>query len=59
MTTFKVRSIFEAAVAVAKTGLSLKPNHHSQVKLVQIPDTHCMNDGLFLGSDGTFLVAKQ
>ena len=23
-------------------GLSLKPNHHNQIKLVQIPDTHCI-----------------
>ena len=31
---------FEAARAVAKIGLRLKPNHHNQVMLVQIPDTH-------------------
>ena len=30
---------FEVAGAVAKIGLTLKANHHNQVKLVQIPDT--------------------
>ena len=34
-------SIFEAVGAVAKNGLSLKPNHHNQVKLVQIRDKFC------------------
>ena len=31
----------KAAVAVRKIGLSLKPNHHNQVKLVHLPDTEC------------------
>jgi len=33
--------IFEAAWKTAKISLSLKPNHN-QVKLVKIPDTHCI-----------------
>ena len=32
---------FEADGAVANIGSSLKPNHHNQVKLVQIPGVHC------------------
>ena len=30
-----------AAWSLPEIGLSLKPNHHSHVSLVQIPDTHC------------------
>ena len=32
--------IFWASRSLPKIGLNLKPNHQSQVKLVQIPDTH-------------------
>ena len=31
---------FKATWAVVKVGLSLKPNHHNQVRLGQIPDMH-------------------
>ena len=31
----------KAAGALAKIGSSLKQNHYNQVKLDQIPDTHC------------------
>ena len=34
------KTISEASQSVPKIGLSLKPNHHSQVKRVQIPGTH-------------------
>ena len=40
LTTFEASSIFEAVGAQAKIGLTLKPNHLNQIKLVQIPDTH-------------------
>ena len=43
LTAFKVNSIFEEAETVAEIGLSLKPNHHNQVKLLQIPDQRCRN----------------
>ena len=32
-------SFFEAAGVVTQIGSSLKPNHHNQVKLAQIPGT--------------------
>ena len=41
MTDFKHIVFVEAVGAVAKIGLSLKPNHNNQVKFVQIPDTQC------------------
>jgi hypothetical protein len=34
--------IFKAAKAVSKIHLSLKPNHHNQVKLVQICEMRCI-----------------
>ena len=34
---------FEAAVLDLIIGSGLKPNHHNQVKLVNIPDTHHTN----------------
>ena len=34
--------LFEAAGTGLKIVLSLKPNHRSQVKFVQIPDGHCI-----------------
>ena len=33
---------FKAAGVVAKIGSNLKSNHQSQIKLLQIPDTHCI-----------------
>jgi len=36
LTTFEAKVFNEEAGAVLKMGLSLKPNHHSQVELVQI-----------------------
>ena len=44
MTTFEslLTTFEEASEAVTKIGLYLKPNHYNQVKLVQIPDTHCI-----------------
>ena len=42
LTTLEAIFIFEAAGVVAKIGLSLKPNQHNQVKLVQIPDAKVM-----------------
>jgi len=35
---------FEANGAVAIIGLCLKPNHHNQVTLAYISDTHGIND---------------
>jgi len=32
LTTFEASIIFEAPEAVAMIGLSLKPNHHEQIK---------------------------
>ena len=39
----KASNIFKAAGALEKFGSSLKPNHHSQVELVQIPVMYCRN----------------
>ena len=39
MTTFRVNSFFGAPWSLHKIGLSLKPTHHSQVKL----ETHSAN----------------
>ena len=55
MITFEASCIFEAAGAAAKIGLSLKPNQHKQVKLVQIPNTHCS----IVFTMRFFLVVKQ
>ena len=44
MSTFEANSIFAGCLLIQKVGLSLKPNHHNQVKLVQIPDTLCIKD---------------
>jgi len=38
----------EAAWAVLKIGLSLKPNHHKEVKLAQIRETLCTYMSLYL-----------
>ncbi len=35
---------FEAVRAVSQIGLSLKLNHHNQLKLAQIGETHCTTE---------------
>ena len=40
LTTFEQATCFRLVTKLAEIGSSLKPNHHGQVKLVQIPDTH-------------------
>ena len=40
LTTFDGINIFEAAGELVKIGSSLKSNHHNQVKLVLIHNTH-------------------
>ena len=42
---FKASSIFEADGAIVKIDSSLKPNQPNHVKLVQIPETNCMQIG--------------
>ena len=43
LTTFNVsNNFFGAARSLPEISLTLKPNQHSQVKLVQIPDTLCI-----------------
>ena len=42
LTTFEASVIFEAAGAVAKIYLSLKPDHQRQIYLAQISETLCM-----------------
>jgi len=39
--TFEASVIFGTAGSVSKTGSSLKPNHHNQVKLVQNREMLC------------------
>ena len=39
VTTFEACGTLEAAGAVSNIGLSLKPNHRKQIKLVLVPDT--------------------
>jgi hypothetical protein len=40
LTAFEASSIFEATGVVGKICLSLKLNHHGQIYLVQIDETH-------------------
>ena len=48
LTTFKVSMIFGVTFSMLKTGSCLKPNHHGQVRLDQIPDTAGNLSYLFL-----------
>ena len=41
LTTFEESVIFEAAGAVSKISLCLKPCHHKQIQLAQIGETLC------------------
>ena len=43
LTTFNVSNIFWETQALPEIGMSLKQNHHTQVKRVQIPGTHDVN----------------
>ncbi len=42
MTIFELNIVFEAAGESVKIGMSLKPNNHNKVDLVQIRETLCM-----------------
>jgi hypothetical protein len=43
-TTFELSSFLEAAGAVLKIGLSLKSNHHQEIKLAQICEMLCSSN---------------
>jgi len=41
LTAFKLALFLEAGVTVLKIGMSLKPNHHREIYLAQIPESLC------------------
>jgi len=50
LTTFELSIFIEAAGAELKIGLSLKLNHHREIKLAQICETLCMKAEMACGN---------